>query len=91
MGESRTELVAWLNELLQLNYRKVEQAGTGRCFEWSARDGQVNPRNDTLESQVPPTAKSWTQSLVTLGIQKMTSRGLIAARRRGCTLDQSQI
>lgn len=23
------ELVAWLNDLLQLNYRKVEQAGTG--------------------------------------------------------------
>lgn len=30
MGESRMELVAWLNDLLQLNYRKVEQAGTGR-------------------------------------------------------------
>lgn len=27
------ELVAWLNDLLQLNYRKVEQAGTGtRAF-----------------------------------------------------------
>ncbi|KAI7847351.1 calponin homology domain-containing protein [Circinella umbellata] len=32
MGESRTELVAWLNELLQLNYRKVEQAGTGAAY-----------------------------------------------------------
>ena len=32
MGESRMELVAWLNDLLQLNYRKVEQAGTGRHF-----------------------------------------------------------
>lgn len=30
MGESRMELVAWLNDLLQLNYRKVEQAGTGK-------------------------------------------------------------
>lgn len=30
MGESRTELLAWLNDLLQLNYTKVEQAGTGK-------------------------------------------------------------
>lgn len=29
MGESRTELLAWVNDLLQLNYTKVEQAGTG--------------------------------------------------------------
>lgn len=29
MGESRNELLAWINDLLQLNYRKVEQAGTG--------------------------------------------------------------
>jgi RP/EB family microtubule-associated protein len=28
MGESRTELIAWINELLQLNYTKVEQAGS---------------------------------------------------------------
>lgn len=28
MGESRTELIAWLNDLLQLSYTKVEQAGT---------------------------------------------------------------
>lgn len=27
MGESRTELLAWLNDLLQLNLTKVEQAG----------------------------------------------------------------
>ncbi|KAI9268008.1 calponin homology domain-containing protein [Phascolomyces articulosus] len=32
MGESRTELVNWVNELLQLNYRKVEQAGTGAAY-----------------------------------------------------------
>ncbi|CDS08345.1 hypothetical protein LRAMOSA02293 [Lichtheimia ramosa] len=32
MGESRMELVAWLNDLLQLNYRKVEQAGTGAAY-----------------------------------------------------------
>jgi hypothetical protein len=33
MGESRTELLAWVNDLLQLNYTKVEQAGTGMNFE----------------------------------------------------------
>lgn len=29
MGESRTELLAWLNDLLQTRYTKIEQAGTG--------------------------------------------------------------
>ncbi|CAG8592454.1 8748_t:CDS:2 [Diversispora eburnea] len=29
MGESRTELLAWLNDLLQISYTKVEQCGTG--------------------------------------------------------------
>ncbi|ORZ02698.1 calponin homology domain-containing protein [Syncephalastrum racemosum] len=32
MGESRTELLAWLNDLLQTNYTKVEQAGTGAAY-----------------------------------------------------------
>ncbi|KAI1789941.1 microtubule binding protein [Ganoderma leucocontextum] len=32
MGESRTELIAWLNELLQINYTKVEQCGTGAAY-----------------------------------------------------------
>ena len=32
MGESRTELIAWLNELLQVNYTKVEQCGTGAVY-----------------------------------------------------------
>ncbi|KAI9314928.1 calponin homology domain-containing protein [Dichotomocladium elegans] len=32
MGESRTELIGWMNELLQINYRKVEQAGTGAAY-----------------------------------------------------------
>ncbi|KAI9319716.1 calponin homology domain-containing protein, partial [Dichotomocladium elegans] len=32
MGESRMELLAWLNDLLQLNYRKIEQAGTGAAY-----------------------------------------------------------
>ncbi|KLU93214.1 microtubule-associated protein RP/EB family member 1, partial [Magnaporthiopsis poae ATCC 64411] len=30
MGESRQELVQWLNSLLQLNITKVEQCGTGQ-------------------------------------------------------------
>ncbi|KAJ7117078.1 calponin homology domain-containing protein [Mycena epipterygia] len=29
---SRTELVAWLNELLQINYTKVEQCGAGGAY-----------------------------------------------------------
>ncbi|KAL8276242.1 hypothetical protein RQP46_011359 [Phenoliferia psychrophenolica] len=32
MGESRTELLGWLNELLALNYTKVEQCGTGAAY-----------------------------------------------------------
>ncbi|CEP08953.1 hypothetical protein [Parasitella parasitica] len=32
MGESRTELLAWLNDLTQLNYTKLEQAGTGAAY-----------------------------------------------------------
>ncbi|KOS18468.1 Microtubule integrity protein mal3 [Escovopsis weberi] len=32
MGESRQELVSWLNSLLQLNMAKVEQCGTGAAF-----------------------------------------------------------
>ncbi|KAI9313052.1 EB1 domain-containing protein [Dichotomocladium elegans] len=32
MGESRTELLAWLNDLLQINYTRVEQAGTGGAY-----------------------------------------------------------
>ncbi|KAI9740687.1 MAG: hypothetical protein M1818_004651 [Claussenomyces sp. TS43310] len=32
MGESRQELVTWLNNLLQLNITKVEQCGTGAAL-----------------------------------------------------------
>ncbi|KAK6335315.1 hypothetical protein TWF718_010746 [Orbilia javanica] len=32
MGESRQELLNWLNALLQLNLTKVEQCGTGAAF-----------------------------------------------------------
>ena len=32
MGESRTELLAWLNDLLQINYTKVEQCGSGAAY-----------------------------------------------------------
>ncbi|KAH7099167.1 calponin homology domain-containing protein [Auriculariales sp. MPI-PUGE-AT-0066] len=32
MGESRTELVQWVNDLLQINYTKIEQLGTGAAY-----------------------------------------------------------
>ena len=32
MGESRSELLAWVNELLQINYTKIEQCGTGAAY-----------------------------------------------------------
>ncbi|KAJ7901093.1 calponin homology domain-containing protein [Mycena olivaceomarginata] len=32
MAASRTELLAWLNDLLQLNYTKVEQCGAGGAY-----------------------------------------------------------
>lgn len=32
MSASRTELLTWLNELLALNYTKVEQCGTGAAY-----------------------------------------------------------
>jgi len=32
MGESRTELLGWLNDLLQVNYTKIEQCGTGGAY-----------------------------------------------------------
>lgn len=32
MTASRTDLLAWLNELLQINYTKVEQCGAGGAY-----------------------------------------------------------
>ncbi|KAI0056388.1 hypothetical protein BV25DRAFT_1832268 [Artomyces pyxidatus] len=32
MGESRSDLLAWLNDLLQISYTKVEQCGTGAAY-----------------------------------------------------------
>ncbi|SCU84043.1 LAFA_0D07690g1_1 [Lachancea sp. 'fantastica'] len=32
IGESRSELLGWLNELLRLNYAKIEQCGTGAAY-----------------------------------------------------------
>ncbi|KAI9439435.1 EB1 domain-containing protein [Russula earlei] len=32
MAESRSELLAWLNELLQINYTRIEQCGTGGAY-----------------------------------------------------------
>jgi RP/EB family microtubule-associated protein len=31
-GVSRTDLLAWLNEALQLNYTKIEQCGSGGAY-----------------------------------------------------------
>jgi RP/EB family microtubule-associated protein len=31
-GASRTELLQWLNELLRLNYTRVEQCGAGGAY-----------------------------------------------------------
>lgn len=32
MTASRTELIGWVNELLQINYTKVEQCGSGAAY-----------------------------------------------------------
>lgn len=32
MSESRQDLLAWLNDLLKLNYTKIEQVGTGAAI-----------------------------------------------------------
>ncbi|KAF8319745.1 microtubule binding protein [Clavulina sp. PMI_390] len=32
MGESRTELIQWVNDLLQTNYTKIEQLGSGGAY-----------------------------------------------------------
>ena len=32
MNASRTDLLAWLNELLQINYTKIEQCGAGGAY-----------------------------------------------------------
>ncbi|EJS44036.1 bim1p [Saccharomyces arboricola H-6] len=32
IGESRTELLTWLNGLLNLNYKKIEECGTGAAY-----------------------------------------------------------
>ncbi|CAG8453079.1 8876_t:CDS:2 [Ambispora gerdemannii] len=45
-GESRTELLAWINDLLQINYTKIEQMGTGaahcQIFDSIFGDVQMN-------------------------------------------------
>lgn len=58
MGESRTELIAWLNDLLQINYTKVEQCGTGGAycqvmdsvFGASAPPSRSPPRADDVQA-----------------------------------------
>lgn len=44
MGESRSELLAWLNELLALNYTKVEQCGSGEAQLLTQGDGLLIPK-----------------------------------------------
>ena len=44
-GESRGELIAWMNDLLQLGLTKVEQAGTGAplCQIFDSIYGTISP------------------------------------------------
>jgi hypothetical protein len=66
MGESRTELLAWVNDLLQINYTKVEQAGTGKAIQVKYSELfilTVTPLYlDNMKDL--PTVKSWTQFTV---------------------------
>ena len=69
MGESRTELLAWLNDLLQINYTKIEQCGTGGAYcqimdsvfgEWSPTAsiiGLTNSLGDVPMTRVKMNAK----------------------------------
>lgn len=70
MGESRTELLAWVNDLLQLNYTKVEQAGTGKASE-QAQERILGKYMEKLienyEMQVLPIVKLWILCLVSYG------------------------
>lgn len=58
MAESRIELLAWLNELLQTRYTKVEQAGTGKVII------KCTSSINKLSLKVLLTVKYLTQSLV---------------------------
>ena len=46
MGESRTELLAWVNDLLQTSFTKIEQMGNGgalcQIFDSIYGDVQMN-------------------------------------------------
>jgi len=50
MGESRQELVAWLNNLLQLNITKVEQCGTGYVLPVAGAQPAPNGRRTDAPS-----------------------------------------
>jgi hypothetical protein len=54
MGESRTELIAWVNEVLQVNYTKVEQCGTGGayCQIMDSIYGEFEHRTELLGADV---------------------------------------
>ena len=59
MGEARTELLAWLNDLLQINYTKVEQCGTGGayCQVIDSVYGQSSPPRPETSDLVTATAR----------------------------------
>jgi hypothetical protein len=52
MNVSRTDLLAWLNDLLQINYTKVEQCGTGGayCQILDSIYGEIIGRNQSRAS-----------------------------------------
>lgn len=53
----RFELLNWLNDLLQLDYTKVEQCASGKTAI-SIANTELSPR--LTMPQAPRTAKSWT-------------------------------
>ena len=55
MSESRQELVAWVNELLDLNYTKIEQMGTG--------NGLMTDSFDSSKRGLPSRAREYTRLL----------------------------
>lgn len=70
MGESRTELINWLNDLLALSYTKVEQCGSGESLPRDSSDhhDSADPFSSSrfCSTQVLPTARSSIPSTVSV-------------------------